>query len=654
MVIIMEFNDNFDSNLVEILEKIVYDSDLVKELERAENTEDIYKTCQKLGYNQDIDEFEREVLEIINYVQEISDEDLERASGGKNNLHKTCALLLTAINVGAPMTGATGISKNHVSAPKTKNKVNLNKTDSNFKEKFGVFADKTNNYIRRGFKQIGEFAKSNPKKTVGISVASIASVPLFVTIANKISSCIENSRNANEAREQQIRALFSELTEIFNNIRNHTEQYYEKFESDSKLQIIQSNGYVFAFVVNAKNAGFDISADIFNLKNSEILSFTNIINKLKNSTKDKNLLSVIDKLLIEKAEDVQNISIESKWIAQNAKLVKKDEEKKRQQEQAKKEIEEFIKKADSNFEDFLKEYDEKYNKLEVILTGVPNWDEKLKKTKEEAEEARKQAQLTEQEKKKQTDKAKKEIEEFIQKVTDNFEDFLNEYDKKYTKWKAILGTESNWDEKLKKAKETAEKNKEAADEQRILEEEEQEKLQKQCKNALKSLKKVYSENKLEKYNPGEYWGYGKNKRVVAANKFLIYLVDGVLNNSKLQDTKSEDYNDIADKYLTNYMTHAMIKRDLSKIFDANIILEKLIYKKDHKLSESTIGNSPFLKDILKIGYLAQKIYPEKLKGTFGKFVASKDEELSDQGKKYNKIYAQAKTEVEELLEQKNN
>lgn len=645
MVIIMEFNDNFDSNLVEILEKIVYDSDLVKELERAENTEDIYKTCQKLGYNQDIAEFEREVLEIINYVQEISDEDLERASGGKNNLHKTCALLLTAINVGAPMTGATGISKNHVSAPKTKNKVNLNKTDSNFKEKFGVFADKTNNYIRRGFKQIGEFAKSNPKKTVGISVASIASVPLFVTIANKISSCIENSRNANEAREQQIRALFSELTEIFNNIRNHTEQYYEKFESDSKLQIIQSNGYVFAFVVNAKNAGFDISADIFNLKNSEILSFTDIINKLKNSTKDKNLLSVIDKLLIEKAEDVKNISIESKRIAQNAKSVSADEEQKRKEEQAQSEIKGFIELLKKDYK-YLDKYKEKYEKWEPILSKKDNWDEDLIKAKEKAEEAQKQAQLSEEQKKKKIDDAKKEIEEFIRKAYSNFEEFLKEYNENYNKWETILGEESDWDKDLIEAKKQAEQNKKDAADKKV---EEQKKQQKQCKDALESLKKVYSENKLEKYNPGEYWAYGKNKRVVAANKFLIYLVDGVLDNLKLHDTKSNDYNGINDKNLKDYMTHAMINRDLSKIFDANIILEKLIYKKDHTISESTIVNSPFLKDILKIGYLAQKIYPEKLKGTFGKFVAPKDEELSDQGKKYNEIYAQAKKEVEDLI-----
>lgn len=640
MVIIMEFNDNFDSSLVEILEKIVYDSSLVKELEHAENTEDIYKICQKLGYNQDIAEFEREVLEIINYVQEISDEDLKRASGGKNNMQKTCALLLTAINIGAPMTGATGISKNHVSAPKTKNKVNLNKTDSNFKEKFGVFADKTNNYIRRGFKQIGEFAKSNPKKTVGISVASIASVPMFVTIANKISSCIENSRNANEAREQQVRALFSELTEIFNNIRNHTEQYYEKFESDNKLQIIQSNGYVFAFVVNAKNAGFDISADIFNLKNSEILSFTNIINKFKNSTKDKNLLSVIDKLLIEKAEDVKNISIESKWIAQNAKLVKKDEEKKRKEEQAKKEIEDFIKKITENPKEFNEqEYQEKYEKWEAILTDVPDWDNKLKKAKKGAVEAK----LTEQEK---IDNAKKEIEESIKKATSDFEEFLKNYDTNYDKWKKILGEESGWDKNLIEAKKQAEQNKKNADDKKAEEQknqQEKEKLQNQCKRALTNLKETYGakDNRLT-YT---YKAPGNFMVNEVANEFLVYLVNSVLNDGSLKKDFTKEYTaTLRDPRMGNYINYVKTLNStnltLSNVFKTTEICNYLT---------SSGKASEFLKDILKIGYLAQKLYPEKLNGNFGRF---KEETISEEAKKYNKIYDEAKTEVEELLKQK--
>ncbi len=169
-----------------------------------------------------------------------------------------------------------------------------------------------------------------------------------------------------------------------------------------------------------------------------------------------------------------------------------------------------------------------------------------------------------------------------------------------------------------------------------------------ARSALEELKNTYSQDDYKNYNPGNYFFGGK---IVAANKFLVYLADGVLDNLKLQNVNLKDYEGINDANLKNYMTYVTTKKNLSDIFNANILKERLVFKKRNNPAEA----SCFLKDILKIGFLAKLLYPEALRGKFGRFV-SKDsnKNINDLAEAYNKVCDQAINEVKVLLEQINN
>lgn len=108
-----------------------------------------------------------------------------------------------------------------------------------------------------------------------------------------------------------------EVTSSNNSELNNWNSYFEKATPDEKKEMIDS----LKKTLNSlnKNKNLNISKDIDNLDDSEIITFNNIIDFASlDSTKDsyliEELFNALDSMLLEKTEIQEEASLESKWL----------------------------------------------------------------------------------------------------------------------------------------------------------------------------------------------------------------------------------------------------------------------------------------------------------------------------------------------------
>ena len=258
----------------------------------------------------------------------------------KNIAKQTIAVLLTAINVCTPM----------MTCAQTNSSVNT--SDNTRFQKFKKVKKSFDNFARRGFKEISDFAKKNPKTTGMLTIFGVLSTFGVPVIANNLCDYIENSqkiaRDANGIAEH----LFGYVHEIFSNIDKNPEKYYELYSENTenlqqKIKLKTKNNSITNFVSLAKYYGFNMDEKIFELTDKkQKLDINIIVQQLINTAPNENLKNAIEKVFSkEKISSFVQQNDLQKTISNLNQAKKVWEEKKQQFE---KDLEEYIRKLNED------------------------------------------------------------------------------------------------------------------------------------------------------------------------------------------------------------------------------------------------------------------------------------------------------------------
>lgn len=258
----------------------------------------------------------------------------------KNIAKQTIAVLLTAINVCTPM----------MTCAQTNSSVDT--SDNTRFQKFKKVKESFDDFARRGFKEISDFAKKNPKTTGMLTIFGVLSTFGVPVIANNLCDYIENSqkiaRDANGIAEH----LFGYVHEIFSNIDKNPEKYYELYSENTenlqqKIKLKTKNNSITNFVSLAKYYGFNMDEKIFELSDKkQKLDINIIVQQLINTAPNENLKNAIEKVFSkEKISSFVQQNDLQKTILQLDKAKKVWKAKKQQFE---KDLNEYIGKLNSD------------------------------------------------------------------------------------------------------------------------------------------------------------------------------------------------------------------------------------------------------------------------------------------------------------------